>query len=431
MADNRGDDGFFLFLFLLAVIWGGGWLSWKYFRPQLTQATLVIRSAEMKIADIWMDDDDIIRVPLHAETNDEKGLRARLGDFERVEWSDTKFGVWRDFADVAQENPKAVQPQHLKVLTYVTLYPMRWLFVAIFAMLFVWVIFNGPTSRFRRIMGIEALINDQAKIFKVIRPFVKFNPNLLPIRAPGSPVPTELPIFAEALGPEEWIAYNEIPLPDGKLDRNAAYEAFARQLGPRWKGAMDLAPELQVILAAFCLKASRKRTESDDLLGRLCACWDHKSGLKLSRDRGIVREARKILRDKKLSEKTLSNANRHAYISTALIRALNTAREEGGVLAPAQFVWLRAHNRQLWYPLNNLGRQAFHLEAVGCAAHYRAEKQVNRPIPRPRVMDAILGLEEHLANPILARPIPPVDYGAGGKRKPKHKNVGVMKPKAA
>lgn len=431
MADNRGDDGLLLFLFLLAVFWGGSWLAWKYFRPQLTEAALVVRSAEMKLASLWMDDEDIIRVPINAQTNDEKALKVRLGDFERVEWQPTKFGVWRDFAETMQENPEAVQGRHLKVATYVALHPLRWLFVGIMGALFVWVIFTGPTSRFRRIMGLEALLNDQAKMFKVIRPFVKFNPNKLPVRAPGSPVPAELPMFAEALGPEEWIALNEVPLPDGKLDRARAYDAFAKQLGPRWKGAQDLPPELQIILAAFCLKASRKRTESDDMLGRLSACWDHEKGLRLSRDRGLLREARKILRNKKFSEKTLSNANRHAYVSTAMMRALNTAREEGGVLAPAQFVWLRAHNRQLWYPLNNLGRQAFHMEAVGCASHYRAEKQVNRPIPRPRVMDAIIGLEEHLANPILARPIPPVDYGAGGKKKSTHKNIGVMKPKAA
>lgn len=429
MADGKGDDGFFLFLFLLAVVWGSGWLAWKFFRPQITDAVVAVRHAEMSLASIWWDDNDVINVPVHAETNDEHGLKARLGDNERTEWHEAKFGTWRRFAENADAS--TAQARHLKVLTYVSIYPLRWVFVGIMLMLFIWVIFTGPTSRFRRVMGLEALIHDQAKIFKVIRPFVKFNPNKLPVRAPGSPVPAELPMFAEALSPEEWLALHEIPLPDGKLDKNAAADIFAKQLGPRWKGAWDLSPDLQIILAAFCLKASRKRNEADDLLGRLSACWDHQSGLKLSRDGSLLREARKILRDKKLSEKTLGNANRHAYISTAMMRALNTAREEGGVLAPAQFVWLRAHNRELWYPLNNLGRQAFHMEAVGCASHYRAEKQVNRPIPRPRVMDAVLGLEEHLANPIMARPIPPVDYGSGGRKKPKSKNVGITKPKAA
>jgi len=60
-------------------------------------------------------------------------------------------------------------------------------------------------------MGLEAVIRDQAKTFKVIRPFIKFNPNHLTARPIGAPVPVDLPMFAEALSPEEWIAINEIP----------------------------------------------------------------------------------------------------------------------------------------------------------------------------------------------------------------------------
>jgi intracellular multiplication protein IcmP len=406
-----------MFLFLLLVAWGIGFLVWKGFKPQISEAVLSVRSAQMKIAEIWYDDKDIIRVPMQEQVSKTKGFHAELGDIG-TRWYDTNFGIWRDFANTAK--PDQIQADHLKVVTYVALYPLRWVIVGIIACMFVWVIFTGPTSRFHRVMGLEAVIRDQAKTFKVIRPFIKFNPNHLTARPIGAPVPVDLPMFAEALSPEEWIAINEIPYIDGVLDTAAAEAAFAKQLGPRWKGAMALPAELQVILAAFCLKAARKRNEADELLGRLACCWDHKSGLRLSRERGLVRQARKILRDKKLSEKTLGNCNRHAYVSTAMMRALNTAREDGGVLAPAQFVWLRAHNRGLWYPLNNLGRQAFHMEAIAAAAHYRAEKHINRPIPRPRVMDALDGLLEHLKNPIFVRPIPEVDYGSAGRRKKKN-----------
>jgi intracellular multiplication protein IcmP len=402
-----------MFLFLLLIFWGGGYLVWKGFRPQITEGVVAVRSAEMKLASLWWDDEDIIRVPLPASTDDEGPLKAKLGDNERLEWHETKFGAWRKFAQNATRDQ--VQAEHLKVMTYVALWPLRWLIVAILGAMFFWTMWNGPTSKFHRVLGLEGLIRDQAKTFKVIQPFVAFNPSSVTTRPIGAPVPAELPPFAEALSPEEWIAINEIPMMNGLPDAQAAEEAFANQLGPRWKGASALPTELQILLACFCLKASRKRNESDEMLGRLSACWDYKGGLKLSRDRALGREARKILRDKKLSERTLSNCNRHAYVSTALMRALNTAREEGGVLAPATFVWLRAHDRALWYPLNNLGRHAYHIEATGACAHYRAEKQVNRPIPRPRVLDAVDGLMDHMKNPILARPIPPVE----GSRKSK------------
>jgi intracellular multiplication protein IcmP len=219
-------------------------------------------------------------------------------------------------------------------------------------------------------------------------------------------------------------------MPDGQLDRDAAEDALAEQLGARWKGPFALPPHQQVLLAAFCLKTVRQRDDAEEMLGRLACCWDHKGGLKLGRERGLLSSARRILRNKKIAEKTLSNCNRHAYVTTALMRALDTAREEGGVLAPAQFVWLRAHDRALWYPLNNLGRTAFHMEALGACSHYRAEKQVNRPIIKPRVGDGIVGLLEHLGNPLFARPIPAVDYSASKKKKP-GKSAGIMKPKAA
>ncbi|MBU6234652.1 MAG: type IV secretion system protein [Alphaproteobacteria bacterium] len=402
-------------MFLLILFWGGGWLVWKSFKPQLTTGILAVRSVQMDVASVWMNDNDVIQVPMPYNIDNDRPLHAKMGDEQRVVYLPVKFGTWHNFVKTARaEN---VQGDHLRVLSYVAMYSWRWFTIALFAGLFIWVMFKGPTSYFRRIMSLEGLMNDQAKMFKVIQPFLKFNPNKMPIRAPGSPVPVDLPMFAEALSPEEWLAVNEIPVKDNIPEKIPAERAFAKQLGPRWKGWKALPPELQVLLAAFCLKASRKRDEADAILGRLACCWDHQSGLKLRRDMKLVGDARKILRDDKLSEKTLGNCNRHAYITTAMMRALNTAREEGGVLAPAMFVWLRAHNRGLWYPLNNLGRQAFHMEALGVAAHYRAEKQVNRPILKPRVMDAVDGLIEFQKNTILTRPIPPVDYGPKGKKK--------------
>jgi intracellular multiplication protein IcmP len=107
--------------------------------------------------------------------------------------------------------------------------------------------------------------------------------------------------------------------------------------------------------------------------------------------------------------------NQHAFETTALMRALVTARQEGGVLAPAQFTWLRGHNRILWYPLNNIGRQSFHMEAMGAMSHYVAEKRTSRPIPVPKLKDALDTIKEYMASP-RRRPIPPLDYSNSKKR---------------
>lgn len=92
-------------------------------------------------------------------------------------------------------------------------------------------------------------------------------------------------------------------------------------------------------------------------------------------------------------------------------------------MAPGMFVWLRGYDRQLWYPLNNLGRNSYHLEALGAICHYKAEKIAQRPIPKPKVKDAIQSISEYMDSD-MARPIPQKDYSGSQKR-------GVKKMKKA
>ena len=237
-------------------------------------------------------------------------------------------------------------------------------------------------------------------------------------------MPAELPPFAEALGPEEWLAYNEIPIKDKVLDKNALFQAFTKQLGGRWKGVKGLKPYQQVLLAGFCLKASRRRDDADDLMGRIARCWSHEKGLQLGKEPGLLRDARKILKNKDLAYKTLKNCNQHAWQNTALLRGLLTARQEGGVMAPSQFVWLRAHDRNLWYPLNNLGRQSNHAEAIGAMAHFKQERRVQRPIPKPKVQEAVESMVEYMASN-NARPVPELDYSQSKNKR------GIKKPKGS
>lgn len=319
------------------------------------------------------------------------------------------------FHDASRFEKKALTYWHLSYFTQLAMQPLHYIYAAILGIMGIWALRDGPKTHFRQKLGLEGLIHRQAGNFPVIAPFVSFNPQKQPSRPPGAPVPAELPMFAEALGPEEWLAYHEIPVPDGKIDEAAAAAAFALQLGPRWGGWQRLPAYKQILLAAFCLKASRKRNDSDAMLGRLACCWNSQKGLVLSQDRKLLKDAINILKNKKFSEEILGKANRHAYETTALLRALLTAREEGGVLAPAQFVWLRGHDRTLWYPMNNLGRQSLHMEALGAMGHFKMERMTDRPIPVPKVDGAVQALKEYMGSRV-ARPIPPLDY-SGSKKK--------------
>lgn len=379
--------GWFIGLIILTGLW---WLLWHYQSQNIRTSIRWLRYAEISISSVFLGDDYIVKsdgVPI-----------AKLGDI-------------KEYARTVHKD--RLNERSMDLISLAAINPIKYVYSFIILILAFWALFRGPKAFYRQKLDLNQLIKRQAKNFPAISPFVTFNPTNQPPRPPGSPVPAELPLFAEALGPEEWIAYYDIPVPDGKLDKAAATRAFAKQLGAPWRGTMHLPPYKQVLLAAFCLKALRKRDEADDILGQLSRSWSFEGGLKLNST--LVRRARKILRDRNISGKTLAKCNQHAYENTVMLRALNTAREEGGVLAPAQFLWLRAHDRMLWYPLNNLGRQSHHMEALGAICHYKAEKMAQRPIPRPKLEDAVQSIAEYISSS-NARPIPALDYSKSKKR---------------
>jgi len=396
LADKKDNSlyengiGWGIMLVVLAVLL---WLFWYYFDDEIRNVVRWIRYTEMWILQWFIDNERVVTYDYN-----------------------NKPIYWKDgFRDTTRFDQGELTYSHLAYFSLLTMQQMKMFFVGIFAAASMWCMFLGPGTQFRKKYDLEGIIERQSQNFKIIRPFVRFNPQKQPPRPPGAPVPAELPMFAEALGPEEWLAYNVIPAPDGKVDENAAATAFRKQLGGRWKGPNELEPYKQILLAVFCLKASRKRKDADEMIGRLALCWSGVSGFRLGKDGKLLRDARRILKDKNLAGKILSQCNRHAFETTALLRALAFAREEGGVLAPATFVWLRAHDRVLWYPLNNLGRQSFHPEAMGAMSHYKAERLTQRPIPVPKVEDAVKTIKEYMGS-IRARPIPQLDYKDSKKR---------------
>jgi intracellular multiplication protein IcmP len=373
-------------------------LFWKFFEYQVKSAYRWVRWSEMKAISAFVDDS------------------------YTVHWQNDDIN-YKDLMNQIAEVPSSkLDSDTLTLLSHVSMYPLRMPGVGILGLIGMWCLLWGPGTEYRRKLDLNGLISTQSKIFPIITPFVKFNPRDQPPRAPGAPVPAELPAFAEALAPEEWVAYNQIPVPDSRVNEQAALIAFSRQLGPPWRGTQKMPPYKQILLAAFCLKASRKRKDADEMMGRIACCWTFENGLNLSKDKSLLRDAQKVLRDKSLSEKVLKNCNQHGFETTVMLRGLATAREEGGVLAPAQFVWLRAFDRTLWYPLNNLGRQSYHMEALGAMAHYKAERMTRRPIPRPKVQDAVKSISEYMKS-ARARPIPPLDYSKS-KKKPQAAGAG-------
>lgn len=393
MSDGSGSsDNALGWVILLAFIAGAGYFVVGEYQAQLYDVARVIRQGE-----IW-------------------ALLQVLGEDHELSWDGVDFTLGQLY-EAASTKTGADFVGNEDVFWILVFAPMQLLKIpalVILGLLGFWSLYRGPQTHLRRKMDINGLIGAQSGVFPIIKPFVNFDPSSQPTRPPGAPVPAELPLFSEALGPEEWVAYNEIPSAQDGMSKAALYRAFTRQLGKPWRGYARLDPYKQIILAAFCLKSARKRAESDDMLGNLAACWMDNNTLKLPP--ALVKKARKVLKNRTIAGPVLQKCNQHAYENVALLRGLQVARENGGVLAPAQFVWLRGYDRLLWYPLNNMGRQSFHMEAIGAMAHFRSEKLTQRPIPRPKVDKAVDTIVEYM-NSARARPVPALDYSKSKKKR--------------
>lgn len=388
MSQQKSPHEDFIMTFLVVFIVGGlAWVIWFFFSEELTNFLRWVRIAEMRVAELIYGSDQIVRVP---GTPGEYTLKA-----------------WRvSFQDADIETMKI----SIKPSTYITQNALKWVFVGLMGVMATIVFWKGPGTYYRRRMGLEGLMREQAKSFPTIAPFLKFDPRKLPFRAPGSPVPAQLPMFSEALTPEEWLAYNEVPMNAGKIDVGLAYQSLTKQLGRRWQGARKLPIHMQGLFAACALKHIRKRNQSDELLNAMARSWSPEKGF--APDSKLVSEIRKVIKDPKIGGALEKFANQHAYETTALLRCLQRAREEGGVLAPAQFVWLRGHDRTLWYPLNNLGRKSYHAEASGAMVHYTNELIAGQRIPTPRFDEVISGFETYMKSG-AQRAIPELDKKAG------------------
>jgi intracellular multiplication protein IcmP len=371
-------EEFIMACIVIFLVGGLTWIIWTIFHVELTSFLRWIRVGELYVASLLVADD------YHF-------VHQYAGPQYLEQWKE-----W-----LPRANAEDITPEYIKVMSYLALAPIKIIFVVLLLLMALWSIFKGPGTYYRRKMGLEEIIAEQSHNFPYIQPFVKFNPNKMKSRAPGDPVPYKLPLFAEALAPEEWVAYHQVALTEGKLDFAAAYRALSKQLGPRWQGPEKLPIHARGLYAAFALKAVRRRPESDQLLKDMAVSWSHKGGFKPSA--ALRSRINKIIRNEKICGDINKYTRKHAYQTTAMLRAMQRAREEGGVLASAQFVWLRGYDRNLWYPLNNLGRRSYHAEAAGAMAHYTNELIADQKIPSPRFEEVIVVLEQTLTGPDARR----------------------------
>jgi intracellular multiplication protein IcmP len=409
MSDSKGgtDPAIATALFVGFVL-AVGWVIWYFNKEYILESLRYMRLSELWVLKLWdvqaascFNWLKVAPIQLNDQVAAGTGLRMLANEC----FDAASRGRMLGSMSLTEANQYFfLSAKSMGAISNLTGNYIKWLLIALTGVTAYYAYFRSPRNKFKTRYNLESFIKVQSKTWPVISPIVNFNPAKHSARFPGSSVPDKLPLFAEALSPEEWLAFHRISVSNGIPDREATRRAFMRQLGPRWTNIEDLPLHMQGLFAAFALKGVQRREESDDLLGKLALSWTHDKGFHMPGP--LEGEVKRLMRDPEVGGKAAEIANQHAYRTTALLGVLRWARFMGGVLAPAQFVWLRGVDRDVWYPLNNLGRRSFHTEGAGAMAHFMAEQAAQKPLIMPRLDTAIVTLNQFLADR-RAGPIPP------------------------
>ena len=251
---------------------------------------------------------------------------------------------------------------------------------------------RAAPSRYRRRLNLKGLAVELSFSFTSAAPYIEQGLKLVP---PGKPA---LRPADYALTAEEWIERYALG-DDGEFDERRASTAMKDQLGARWMTTEKASVPVLVVYVAFSLHLAGHRDEAVRFLGgvgdTLTGEANQADGTgpvePLEVSEQIVAECRQLLRDRTVFADADAIVQRHAWTTTALMSLLNTARMRSGVLAPAQFAWLKLVDRPLWYALQSLGFETegtgryLHpnprVEAVGARDHWAVERAADIPIP--------------------------------------------------
>lgn len=249
----------------------------------------------------------------------------------------------------------------------------------------VYVAFFSLSAQFNLTFSMEKLRSIDKALWPYISPVIKLD--LIKEDLDKEP-------WSMAKRPLEFCEKNDLLLyttkdgqPAIEVDQGAAGQQFAMQMGALWGGLDSLAPHAQALFAIFAAKAEKDSDAARKLLDQIARS-------SLGRGKLDFTGTRELLAKHVRNSQVIGRAvGPHAYVLTVMASMLEAARTDG-VLAAAEFLWLKTLDRSLWYMLNSVGRQTPFSEVAGPFAHWLVEKRLRRPLKVPVVDTAVLALIE-------------------------------------
>ena len=360
-----GGDNSLDFLWVIVLVVAGVIAAWYFGRIYIAGAIFTVRYYEILFISYGLQAYGSIAPTLHLPIPNASNLINALG--------------------IIQAGPSATMPfAPISIVSNIVGTYLAYPIALVLGILALIILRTGIASKFKRVFSqrMNVLRDNEKVLWKMIAPVSKLNLTAEDINKGPWAMSTPPMTFAKQhnLLKEDRTKYPVTVT----IVKGAAARLFAMQLGNYFTTVDALPPHIQAIFAICAARANRDRKNSDKLLEQLSVSY---AAGKLDFS-GVKEVIAKHINTKEVQYVT----RRHAYVLTLMASMLELARADG-VLAVAEFLWLKPVDRRLWYMLGSIGRQTPFVEVSGPFAHWLVEKKLNRPLRTPMIENAVKALE--------------------------------------
>lgn len=276
---------------------------------------------------------------------------------------------------------------------------------------------NGthPKLNFTKNHNIKSFVKESKQLYPHLRMFSELDLISEPL---------DHPVFGMSLTSRQFAYKHRLiigwkDMGDGSwtptLDREKSAYIFRLQLGKHWTKSTELSPG-ETLLAAIAMprvaatdsslndEAFNLAKEDSDNIVKWC--WDQfeapKKGAKNESEKGDsyawltpqidLAKPREIIL-KHIGHPNIQTIIEHHAFNRTVIFALFMQARRLGVLPPAEMRWMRFFDRELWYILETIGRQASFAEGAAVLSHYLYESKSAAALAEPQLDKAVNGLD--------------------------------------
>lgn len=367
---NSNTDQTANFFWLLVILAGFALIAWYLEKKYIVTGIFYVRHYE-----IWLL---------------QKSMTAVNSFLKWLSWPQinlSSLNYWQNVI-VTTTEPKEVVFDQVAALSHEVGTWLRYPLMAIVLGLSGWLFLWNRKSRFNHTYNMNSLKKLEVQNWPQITPVVnlKLREQQLDDGAWAmAKLPMDFCKENDLLGTSEDAEGKKIWI----VKEGLAERLFVLQVGPMWQGVQSLPIHIKALIVIFVSRIQRENKVSDHFISQISHSAESGRLDFTGIEEALVKyENAKII-------KWLEG--RHAYVYTLMASLLATARAEG-VLATAEFLWLKPVDRRLWYMLNSVGRQTAVVEVAGVFAHWLAEKRIKRRLRTPMVREAVVALDADIRN---------------------------------